>query len=301
MKNTLGLDTNNYFNMQGVAQLKNYKEIKSSHVKHEVAQQFESLLVQMLLKSMRDANKLFSSEEESAAGHEVYQDLFDKQISLAIAHQGIGFSNTVEKYLQQTDSSENKSIIDPKDRDVASTNNLKKLNNTPSSSSLESVFETEIEFVKSLWIEAKNAGAQLGIDPKLLLAQAALETGWGKHIIQDNKEGFSYNLFNIKADQQWKKKSISFNSLEEENGVMLKKNSSYRSYPSYAESFNDYVSFIKSNPRYEQALYFSSSPDAYMKKLQEAHYASDTNYSDKVLSIYYGEKFNNLFEKAKLV
>ncbi|KGP63702.1 hypothetical protein EP47_04890 [Legionella norrlandica] len=149
--------------------------------------------------------------------------------------------------------------------------------------------------------DAKNAASQLGIDPKLLLAQAALETGWGKHIINHEKNGCSHNLFNIKAGSQWDKKSVVVDTLEEKDGVMTKKKGVFRAYSSYAESFSDYVNFIKSNPRYEQALNLASNPESYIRKLQEVNYATDSSYSDKVLEIYYGERFNNLFEQGKLV
>lgn len=301
MTDTVTLDTSNYLNVQGITGLKNRSVSQLEQTQHEVAQQFESMLVQLLLKSMRDANKAFTNNEESAAGHELYQDLFDKQVGLSMAHQGLGLSNAIERYLKQvqpTSVHQESAKIDALD---AAKNQPQLIKNPPQETTTTQHFSTQLEFIKSLWNDAKKAASQLGLDPKLLVAQAALETGWGKSILTHESEGSSYNLFNIKADSQWDKKTITKNTLEEYDGLITKEKSAFRAYSSYGESFNDYVSFIKSNPRYEQALSLASNPEIYMQKLQEASYATDSSYSDKVLEIYKGDRLNNLFKEANLV
>ncbi|KGP63701.1 hypothetical protein EP47_04885 [Legionella norrlandica] len=155
MTDTLTLDTNNYLNIQGISNLKNRIASHSTTTQHEVAQQFESILVQMLLKSMRDANKVFSNNEESAAGHEIYQDLFDKQVALSIAHQGLGFSNAVERYLQQIQAPEQDDI--QKNTQVSAIDSLSnaQIAKKPFQETTVHTFSTELEFVKSLWLMLK--------------------------------------------------------------------------------------------------------------------------------------------------
>ena len=144
-------------------------------------------------------------------------------------------------------------------------------------------FESPQEFVDGLLPLAEKMGAELGVDPKVLLAQAALETGWGRHIIDG-----SNNLFNIKADSRWSGDRVSVSTLEYRDGVAGKEVAAFRSYGSYAESFRDYVDFLRGNPRYQQALQNTGNPSAYVRELQAAGYATDPNYAAKIESIFNG-------------
>lgn len=146
-------------------------------------------------------------------------------------------------------------------------------------------FETPEAFVSTLLPLAQRAAQQLGVDPKMLLAQSALETGWGKHIIAKG-EGSSYNLFNIKADARWQGERAQVNTLEYRNGIAQQERASFRAYDSYAESFADYVAFIQDNPRYQQALESVQDPKAYVQQLQQAGYATDPRYASKIADIF---------------
>jgi len=147
------------------------------------------------------------------------------------------------------------------------------------------------DFVRKLHPLAEQAARELGVAPKMLLAQAALETNWGRSLIR-HSEGSSFNLFNIKADKAWQGKKTQVSALEFEHGMAKKVTSPFRSYASFEESFQDYVSFIKSNPRYGDALKQAGNPEHYMHKLQQAGYATDPNYAEKVLKIYYSNAMN---------
>ena len=135
---------------------------------------------------------------------------------------------------------------------------------------------------------AEKVAGELGVDPKVLLAQAALETGWGKHVIQQGSDS-SYNLFNIKADSRWQGEQVQVSTLEYRDGVAQREQAAFRSYGSYEESFNDYVSFLKNSPRYQNALQQAANPFAYVDALQQAGYATDPEYSNKISRIYSGE------------
>jgi len=141
------------------------------------------------------------------------------------------------------------------------------------------------EFIRQLLPHAKQAAKELGIDPKVILAQAALETGWGRSLIKNSNGTTSYNLFNIKADKSWSGKQAQLATLEFDQGIAKKVNSGFRAYSSFQESFTDYVDFIKTNPRYGDALKQVSNGERYLQELQQAGYATDPNYANKIMTI----------------
>ena len=145
-------------------------------------------------------------------------------------------------------------------------------------------------FMSQLLPHAQQAASELGVDANVLLAQAALETGWGKSVIKNSQGDSSFNLFNIKADKSWQGKQARVSTLEFDGSVARKEMAGFRSYESYKQSFDDYVSFIKSNPRYSSALKMAENPERYVHELQKAGYATDPNYAEKVLNIYRSQK-----------
>src|SRR5690606_4844092 len=113
-------------------------------------------------------------------------------------------------------------------------------------------FESPTEFAAAMLPMAEKAAARLGVDPHYLVAQAALETGWGKSIIREKDGSSSHNLFGIKTHGQWQGDSANVLTSEYRGGVKQQERASFRSYESYEQSFNDYVDFLQSNGRYEQ-------------------------------------------------
>ncbi|GAB2593583.1 flagellar assembly peptidoglycan hydrolase FlgJ [Nitrincola alkalisediminis] len=168
-----------------------------------------------------------------------------------------------------------------KDVDSATASKASKTNG--SVENLPERFNSPDEFVSALLPLAENVAQELGVDPKVLLAQAALETGWGRFVIEG-----SHNLFNIKADRRWDGDRVSVSTLEYRQGQAQREMASFRSYANYEESFRDYVDFLKTNPRYQQALQNTSNPSAYLRELQAAGYATDPAYAKKIEQIYTG-------------
>lgn len=139
------------------------------------------------------------------------------------------------------------------------------------------------EFVEQISPVAKSTAERLGVSPVALVAQAALETGWGRHVIQDGDGGSSNNLFNIKAQYSgWNGDSVTVPTLEYRNGVEQREMADFRSYASIEESFADYADFLERNPRYQEALKVGDDPGRFVRALQEAGYATDPNYADKL-------------------
>jgi len=139
--------------------------------------------------------------------------------------------------------------------------------------------------LEKLWPLAEQAADELGTTPQVLLAQAALETGWGRYVQQLPNGGSSHNLFNIKADQRWSGPKVTVSTLEYADGIAKRQKAAFRSYASYADSFRDYVDFIKSNPRYQEAIDNAGDSYQFAHKLHKAGYATDPSYADKWLNI----------------
>lgn len=153
----------------------------------------------------------------------------------------------------------------------------------PGSGSKE--FDTPEEFVNRLMPLAKKAADKLGLSPAVLVAQAALESGWGKRVIKDGDGQMTHNLFGIKADPRWEGPKAVVSTLEYEEGVASRQKAAFRSYESFEESFNDYVDFLTSGSRYKGALTKVDSPDRYFEALQQAGYATDPQYASKLKQV----------------
>jgi flagellar rod assembly protein/muramidase FlgJ len=141
------------------------------------------------------------------------------------------------------------------------------------------------DFIQQLWPCAQEAGKALGVDPKHLLAQAALETGWGKSLPCDVDGTPSFNFFGIKAGDSWQGDSVSAKTLEFKGGVPLPQKAKFRAYDSPAESFRDYVEVLRNNPRYADALNTGSDTKAFTRALQRGGYATDPRYAMKIETI----------------
>lgn len=142
-------------------------------------------------------------------------------------------------------------------------------------------------FVASIWPHAEKAARELGVDPRALVAQAALETGWGRrHIKRDNGTS-SHNLFGIKASG-WKGESASAATHEYVDGQRQSQTARFRAYESPAESFGDYVRMLKNSPRYQAALKAGSDVRGFAQGLQRAGYATDPGYAAKIAAIAAG-------------
>lgn len=155
------------------------------------------------------------------------------------------------------------------------------------------------DFVRQLWPWAREAAERMGLAPAALLAQAALETGWGRHIMPSGKGGSANNLFGIKTGRGWKGDSVKIGTLEFEQGVAVRKKDKFRTYDSFRDSFNDYVDFLQSNPRYSKALASTSDSREYFRELQKAGYATDPHYADKLTMVLEGKDMQRALQQLK--
>jgi flagellar protein FlgJ len=154
-------------------------------------------------------------------------------------------------------------------------------------------------FVRELWPHAQRTARDLGTRPELLLAQAALETGWGQHVIRGTDGSNSFNLFGIKADGRWQGERALTETIEFEDGVMRKQHATFRAYASPADSFADYADFLKTNPRYREALNRAADAPSFARALAEAGYATDPDYSGKINRIMGSERLRDALSGIK--
>lgn len=275
----------------------------------EAAKQFEAIFVKMLLKTMRQAQDALADKDSPFNSESVkfYRDMHDQQMATNMSTNGsIGLADVIIQQMTLNNGVMPASAI-RNDGDLSSINRQQvmarqraedaifgDIENNNASGKKSAVFESPQEFVNRLYPYAVAAAEKLNIDPKALLAQAALETGWGKFVIAQNDGSSSHNLFGIKADSRWQGDKAMVDTLEYVNNIPEKQQAAFRSYQGFAESINDYVDFVQSNPRYQQALKNVQETELYFKELQQAGYATDPAYAEKVLNVYKGELLNDL-------
>ena len=149
----------------------------------------------------------------------------------------------------------------------------------------KSAFADSDEFVATMLPMAEQAAKRIGIDPRYLVAQAALETGWGKSVMRDADGGSSHNLFGIKASGNWEGDKARAITSEFVDGKFVKETATFRSYDSYQDSFHDLVSLLQNNARYQDAVKSADNPEQFVRELQKAGYATDPNYASKISQI----------------
>lgn len=139
-------------------------------------------------------------------------------------------------------------------------------------------------FVATFKPYAKIIEELYGLPWRAVLAQAALETGWLRKPVTDLETGRpSYNLFNIKGEGP----AGSVRAYDEQyiNGRLVRRIHQFRAYHNYEESFLDYARLITENPRYQQALAEAADPEVYVRRIQQAGYAEDPRYAEKLIQI----------------
>jgi flagellar protein FlgJ len=269
----------------------------------EIAGQFEALFIQMMLSSMRDASLgkgLLDGEHTKT-----YESMFDRQISIDLSkHKGLGLAEMMVRQLSRNPDGDRPadgmplpiSPAYPVPQSVVS----REAGPQPgrSASPTESMPtdwrpESSEDFVRDLWPHANKVAKSIGTAPEVLIAQAALETGWGRHMIRGADGSNSFNLFGIKADSRWTGGRVVNETVEFRDGLMRKERASFRAYPSLAESFSDYADFLRSNPRYQEALNSGGDAAGFVRALADAGYATDPDYVTKINRIMAGDRLRD--------
>jgi flagellar protein FlgJ len=294
-------DTSVYTDLSGLSALKRGAATNDPATIREVAKQFESLFTRMMLKSMRDAvgpDPMFGSDQE-----QMYQGMYDDQMSIQMSKgRGLGLADMLVRQLQRmgvpgakaastdgatgSDSNSGSAAIHagrgggPAGAGAYLATQKASAIEHPAASAA-----TQANFVRDLLPQAQEAGQQLGVDPGSLIAQAALETNWGRNLPQDSAGRSSNNLFGIKASGDWSGATVDAPTQEYKSGVATATTSAFRAYASASQSVQDYVALLRGNPRYTAALNTGSDVQAFANGLQRGGYATDPDYARKITEI----------------
>jgi len=301
------LDQRFALDVQGVDKLRLTTRTSPQEGLKQVSRQFEAMFMSMVLKSMRDATP--SDGPMDSDQQKMFTSMLDQQLAQSLSGRGLGLAEAMQAQLQRS--------VNPAQDDGAAP--VIKLLNPPaqpfdlthhglplppaatpavtpnlsfydaasgnSARTGSSTSQAQIDqFVARMGAPAQAASVASGMPAQLILAQAALESGWGQREIKDDSGNQSYNLFGIKAGKNWKGPVVQANTTEYVNGVAHSTKATFRAYGSYQEAFTDYGKFLTGNPRYAQAL-AAGDPVEAAYGLQRAGYATDPQYGGKLARI----------------
>ena len=271
----------------------------------QAAQQFEGMLLQMMLKSMRDATPQDGMMDSDQT--RFFTSILDQQLAQNLSTQGdLGFAKLIEKQLGRSTASDGADSASPLAalqrslllqhaanssarfagggaernygiRGTAAAGTVQESGETPSAG----------EFVNRVWPHAVDAANSIGVPPQFLIAHSALESGWGKSEIRRADGSPSYNLFGVKAGRNWQGETVDVQTTEYVNGEPQQTREKFRVYNSYAESFNDYASLIRNNARFSGVV-GQQDGTQFARSLQQSGYATDPLYADKLNRIING-------------
>ena len=242
-----------------------------------VAQQFEAVFLQMVLKSMRDATPQDGPTDSDQT--RMYTSMLDQQIAQSLSAKGIGLADVM---LRQLRRSQPAAPSDTSAVPLAPLPAPSKPADAKTSAPVAS--QNFLSRMKEHAIAASNA---TGIPARFLLGHAALESGWGKGEIRNADGSASHNLFGIKAGRNWKGATVDVTTTEYVDGAPRKMVQTFRAYASYAQAFQDYARLLQNSPRYAAVL-TQSDGAGFAQGLQRAGYATDPRYAEKLTRILNG-------------
>lgn len=293
--NSLALD------VQGLNSLRQSAKQDSPEALKASAQQFEGLFINMMLKSMRQATA--AAGQEQSQDSQLYTSMLDQQLSQTMAQRGIGLADMMLRQMQRqpgalsganaalpgqlpgagspvtgTGTNVDANALAP--GAVAAKRPLRSVS-TPASGVIARVRG----FVEGMGQHAEQAAQRTGLPSSFIVAQAALESGWGRRQIKMSDGTTSHNLFGIKAGPGWKGKVAEVVTTEYVNGIAQRRVAKFRAYDSYAAAFNDYASMLLKNPRYQSVLASGQTVAGFAQGMQKAGYATDPAYADKLARV----------------
>ena len=303
-----------YTDLNGLKNLKASARKDAKAALPEVARQFEAVMISMMIKNLRKTgmeDPIFNSQ-----AMESYRDMYDQQLAMDLSKgPGIGLAEAIVRQLQHQKGMANTDTVLAKERTMV----MPERRNFPDHytryteaediktpevqiqdstvQKLSSEFKSPEHFVEKLWPLAKQTARKLGVNPEVILSQAALETGWGKYVISKDNQS-SFNLFNIKAGEDWQGDRMEKVSMEYIGGRAIQQKSDFRAYDSFEQSFADYADFIQNNPRYGMKSEQSLHDETYIKRLHQAGYATDPNYTQKIMRVLGSDAIQNITKVA---
>jgi flagellar protein FlgJ len=263
-----------------------------------VASQFEALFLGTLMKQMRDTS--FDEESENSSEMATYRSLLDEQLVQTMSKAGgVGLGNVLAQQISRIGNPE----VDGTPQGASSTSLPASMMTAPrltkalqayqgqgkavtaATAGVSETTGTQRGFIDSMMAHAQSAANKLGVAPELLVAHAALETGWGQKALRSADGQDSHNLFGIKAGGSWNGPTVKVLTTEYVGGAPQKQVETFRAYGSYQESFEDYARMLAENPRYRAALNQGGNAASFAGALQKGGYATDPGYARKLAGV----------------
>jgi flagellar protein FlgJ len=299
---------NTYTDLNALAGLK--QNSRSPQALHAIAQQVDALFLQMMLKSMRDAGAAEGEADSNEMG--MYQDMFDKQVALSLSqHQDLGLGSMVTRRLSAAAAAP--ASTTPASTAPGSTASAAaaRAHATPparvptaatgaptgaggaggaggASAPTTTMLQSASQFVKEVLPAITQAAGSIGVSPLGMLAQAALETGWGTRMARTADGSPSLNLFGIKAGEDWDGARAGATTLEFSGGVATQRHTAFRAYGSVEESVADFAQLLGTSPRYRAAMSAGGNAESYVESIGRSGYATDPEYGAKLNAILHG-------------
>ena len=278
----------------------------------QVAQQFEALMLQTMLKSMRDATPQDGPMDSEQT--RFYTAIMDQQLAQNLSTTGkLGFAKLIEQQLGRglvsgaaldpaasLEALQKSLVAQQAANSAANLNSIsapttgggaERIRSTPvksdGSAGAVGVSGNASEFVNRIWPHAVEASNAIGVPPQFLVAHSALESAWGKSEMRAGDGSPTYNLFGVKAGRSWQGPSVELQTTEYVDGVAQTSREKFRVYGSYAEAFRDYANLLKTNARFSTVL-GQQDGTKFAGSLQQSGYATDPLYADKLSRIING-------------
>jgi flagellar protein FlgJ len=255
----------------------------------EVARQFEALFLETILKNMR-AGELAEPLTGESDQLDTYRGLMDQQLALDMARgRGIGFADMLVRQLGgdgDPPRPTSESLYSSK-RSAAVLPAVAVARHPPLPPPAS--WDDPGRFVRDLWPHAERVARRLDVAPEGIVAQAALETGWGRHVMTGGDGASSHNLFGIKAGRDWPGSSVGRATLEYSDGLARRRVEQFRTYDDISDNFDDYARLIEANPRYSAVRGQGRDVAAFASALQDGGYATDPLYAAKIVRVLESE------------
>ena len=241
------------------------------------AKQFEAMFMQQLMKSMRESSLGTGMLENS--GTQMGTEMLDTQFANKMSGLPGGLAEVIARQLERQMGG---TATAPQAAIAAAG-----AAGAPAGKAdlPTTVAPNQQEFLRLHQQSAAGAEAQSGIPASFMVAQAAHESGWGKHEIRHADGTSAHNLFGIKAGAGWTGKVAQVTTTEVIDGAPRKVVAKFRAYDSYDESFRDYARLMKDNPRYAPVIAAGHNAQGFAQGLQRAGYATDPGYADKLTRV----------------
>jgi peptidoglycan hydrolase FlgJ len=272
--NSLALDSQSLDSLRLQARQEPDKALKLA------AKQFETVFMNMMLKSMREATPqegMFDSEQTK-----MFTSMLDQQLAENMGSRGIGLADLMVKQLSRHSSNAAHTAAVPEMAAKPATPVI-----ASASSALPSAYNENVQqdFVQRMLPHAAIASRETGLPAHQMIGQAALESGWGRRTIRMADGTDSHNLFAVKAGANWQGKVAEAKTTEYHNGVASKPTEKFRAYDSYADAFRDYARLLSRNERYADVLKQGDDAYGFAQALQNSGYATDPLYAEKLVKV----------------